>query len=170
MSGSKKAGLSQGQRFLAWIGLAVAALGLLVVAAVDDGGAETDAQRVQRLSNSYACPVCQGQSVADSNAAIAATIRQFISDEVTAGATDREIRDDLIADYDAEVLLNPPAEGLTTLVWVLPVMVVVLGAMGVAAAVTRNQGVSRTASDEDRELLAKARGGDTGGADQDAER
>ncbi len=165
MSGSRMRGMTSGQRFLAWIGLAVAAIGLLVVAAVDDGGVETDAERVQRLSNSYACPVCQGQSVADSNAAIAATIRQFISDEVTSGSTDREIRDDLISDYRAEVLLNPPAEGLTTLIWVLPVMVVVLGAMGVAAAVTRNQGANRSASDEDRELLAKARSGAAPGSD-----
>lgn len=149
--------MTKSRRFLAWIGLAVAAVGLLVVAAVDTGGLETDAERVQRLSDSYACPVCQGQSVADSNAAIAATIRQFISDEVTSGASDREIRDDLIADYQAEVLLNPPAEGITTLVWVLPVMVVVLGAMGVGAAITRNQGTNRGPSAEDRELLERAR-------------
>jgi cytochrome c-type biogenesis protein CcmH len=152
-----KRGMTSGQRTLVWIGLIVTAIGLLVVAAVDDGGVETDAERVQRLSDSYACPVCQGQSVADSNAAIAATIRQFISDEVTAGATDLEIRDDLIADYRAEVLLNPPAEGITTLVWVLPVMVVAIGAMGVGAAITRNQGANRDVSDEDRELLSKAR-------------
>ena len=78
-------------------------------------------------------------------------------DEVTGGATDLEIRDDLIADYRAEVLLNPPAEGITTLVWVLPVMVVAIGAMGVGAAITRNQGANRDVSDEDRELLSKAR-------------
>ena len=156
-AGKGKAGLTSGRRFLAWIGLAVAAVGLLAVASFDDGGFETDAERVQRLSDSYACPVCQGQSVADSNAAIAATIRQFISDEVTSGSSDLEIRDDLISDYRAEVLLNPPAEGITTLVWVLPVMVVVVGAMGVGAAITRNKGVTRGPTEEDLELLAKAR-------------
>ncbi len=146
-------------RRLGWIGLLVAALSLVVVAGVDDGGLETDAERVQRLSESYACPQCRGQSVAESNAAVAATIRQFISDQVTAGATDTEIRDDLLRAYDARILLNPPAEGITALVWVLPVVLVIVGAMGVAAAVTRNRGTTREPSDEDRRLVASAREG-----------
>ncbi|MGH1491389.1 MAG: cytochrome c-type biogenesis protein [Acidimicrobiales bacterium] len=148
--------MSAATRRLAWVGLAVAAIALLVVAGLDQGGVETDAEQIQRLSESYACPVCNGESVAESNAAVAATIRQFISDQVSAGATELEIRDRLVQTYTAEVLLNPPAEGITTLIWVLPVMFVVLGSVGVAAAITRSQGANRDASDEDRELLAKA--------------
>lgn len=144
-------------RAVGWVGIVVAVLALLLVAGLDTGGAETDAERVQRLSDSFACPECQGQSVSESNAAVAATIRQFISDEVTAGSTDREIRDQLIGAYEARVLLNPPAEGVTTLLWVLPVMLVVLGAMGVAGAITRNRGANREPSAEDEDLLAKAR-------------
>jgi cytochrome c-type biogenesis protein CcmH len=144
---------------LAWVGLAVAALSLLAVAGFDQGGLETDAEKIQRLSESYACPLCDGQSVADSNAAVAATIRQFISDQVEAGASESQIRDRLVQTYTVEVLLNPPAEGITTLVWVLPVMFVVLGAVGVAGAITRNRGGGRDPSAEDRELLAKARRG-----------
>lgn len=144
-------------RLMGWVGIAVAVVALLLVAGLDTGGAETDAERVQRLSDSYACPQCQGQSVSESNAAVAATIRQFISDEVTAGSTDREIRDQLIGAYQARVLLNPPAEGITTLIWVLPVMLVVIGAMGVAGAITRNRGANREPSSEDRELLERAR-------------
>lgn len=144
-------------RLVGWVGILAAALGLLLVAGLDTGGTETDAERVQRLSDSFACPECQGQSVSESNAAVAATIRQFISDEVTAGSTDREIRDQLIVSYEARVLLNPPAEGVTTLLWVLPVMLVVLGAMGVAGAITRNRGANREPSAEDEDLLAKAR-------------
>ncbi|MGI9594584.1 MAG: cytochrome c-type biogenesis protein [Acidimicrobiales bacterium] len=146
-------------RLLAWIGIGVAAVALLVVAGTEQGGIETDAEQVQRLSESYACPVCSGESVAESNAAVAATIRQFISDEVTAGKSETEIRDELIQSYGVEVLLNPPAEGITTLVWVLPVMFVVLGAVGVAGAITRNRGVNREASAEDLALLDEARKG-----------
>ena len=146
------------RRLLAWVGLAAAAVGLLLVAAVDQGGIESDAEQIQRLSESYACPVCDGESVADSNAAVAASIRQFISDEVTAGTSEVQIRNQLIEAYGVEVLLNPPAEGITALVWVLPVMFVVLGAVGVAGAITRNNRDSdRDPSQEDRELLARAR-------------
>ena len=144
-------------RLPAWIGLAVATIGLLAVAAVDTGGVETDAEKVQRLSQSYACPVCSGESVAESNAAVAATIRQFISDEVTAGTPEGQIRDELIQAYGAEVLLNPPAEGIATLVWVLPVVVAVLGSVVLAAALTRRRGGGREATAEDRELVARAR-------------
>lgn len=144
-------------RMLAWIAVVVASLGLLVVAAVDQGGLETDGERIQRLSASYACPECRGQSVADSNAAVAATIRQFIADSVTEGRSDREIRDQLVASYQARVLLNPPADGFAALVWILPVVLVAVGAVGLAAAMTRNRGQTRAASDEDRALVAEAR-------------
>lgn len=146
-------------RVVAWAGIVAAVIALLVVAGVDDGGVETDAEQVQRLSASFACPTCQGQSVADSNAAVAANIRQLISQRVADGATDREIRDELVAAYNAEILLNPPAEGIATLVWILPVVLVVLGAAGVAAAVTRNGAGLRDPSTEDRDLLAKALSG-----------
>lgn len=144
-------------RLLAWVGLLAATVALLGVAAVDEGGIETDSERVQRLAESYACPVCSGESVAESNAAVAATIRQFIFEEVTAGSTDAEIRDELIRAYGVEVLLNPPGEGFVTLVWILPVVVLVLGAVGVAAAMTRAGSAGRGPSDEDRRLVDEAR-------------
>lgn len=144
-------------RLLAWVAVLAASLSLLIVAAVDDGGLETDAERIQRLADSYACPECRGQSVAESNAAVAVTIRQFISDSVTEGASDREIRDQLVVSYQARVLLNPPAEGFASLVWILPVVLVVVGAVGVGAAITGNRGQGRTVSDEDRELVERAR-------------
>ncbi len=150
-------------RVLGWVAVIAASLSLSVVAAFDDGGAETDAERIERLSDSFACPECRGQSVAESNAAVAATIRQFIADSVTDGATDTEIRDQLVASYEARVLLNPPADGFASLIWVLPVVLVVLGAVGVGAAITGNRGRDRQVSDEDIELLARARsrsGGD----------
>jgi cytochrome c-type biogenesis protein CcmH/NrfF len=144
-------------RLLGWIAIGVASLALLVVAAVDGGGVETDAERVQRLSESYACPQCRGQSVSESNAAVAITIRQFIADSVTEGRTDQEIRDQLLASYQARVLLNPPAEGFAALVWVLPVVLVVLGAVGVGAAMTGVGRTERAVSDEDRDLVERAR-------------
>lgn len=149
--------MSTRMRLLAWVAILATSLSLLVVAGVDDGGLETDADRIQRLADSYACPECRGQSVAESNAAVAATIRQFISDSVTEGATDVEIRDQLVAAYEARVLLNPPAEGFASLVWILPVVLVVIGAVGVGAAITGNRGSGRTASDEDRELVERAK-------------
>ncbi len=141
---------------VAWAAVLAAAVALLAVATFTGGGVETDAERIQRLQESFACPECRGESVADSNAAVAATIRQFIANEVAAGATDTEIRNDLLRAYEARVLLNPPAEGLATLLWVLPVLAAVGGAAVVATLATRRAPPS-TLSEADRALVESAR-------------
>ncbi|MEL7155207.1 MAG: cytochrome c-type biogenesis protein CcmH [Actinomycetota bacterium] len=143
-------------RALVWVALAAAFVSLLAVASVGGGGVETDAERIQRLNESFACPECRGESVADSNAAVAANIRQFIAEEVGAGATDLEIRNDLLRAYEAQVLLNPPADGLAALLWVLPVVIAVAGATAVAALATRRPD-EVALTDADRELVAAAR-------------
>lgn len=145
------------QRTLSWVLLAVASCVLLGIATFDDGGPRTNEERVQHLSTVYACPQCDGQSVAESNAAVAATIRDSIRVKVGAGATDQEIRDELIRAYGTDVLLTPPAEGVSLLVWILPVLVVVGGGALVASILLRRDQSSRTATDEDQELVAKAR-------------
>lgn len=127
-----------GRRRTIWVAIVVAAVALLAVAALDQGGAETDAERIQRLSASFACPQCDGESVAESNAGVSVTIRSYIAEQVAADATDTEIRDALIRAYGAQVLLNPPAGGLASLLWILPVGLVVAGAAGITAAVNRD--------------------------------
>jgi cytochrome c-type biogenesis protein CcmH/NrfF len=48
-------------RLVAWTAVIVATMAMLIVASVDDGTLETDAERIQRLSDSFACPQCQGE-------------------------------------------------------------------------------------------------------------
>lgn len=145
-------------RPIAWIGIAVAMFALLIVASIDTGGAETDAERIQRLNESFACPVCSGESVSESNAAVSVTIRQRIADEVTNGSSDVEIRDQLIGAYGVSVLLNPPAEGFAALIWILPVVVAAFAAMGAAVAFSRAGPRSlRKPTAEDRALVERAR-------------
>ncbi len=116
-------------RSVGWLVLAVAAAVLLSIAALAQG-APTAEDRIAVLNQSYACPVCDGQAVSESNAPVAATIREFIRTEVARGASDDEIRDSLVARYGGEVLLRPPSDGVSTLLWVLPVVVLVTGGIG----------------------------------------
>lgn len=141
-------------RLVRWTGVLVAVLGLLVVS-VADRGVETEDQRIQRLHDSYACPVCDGQSVADSNASVAEAIRTFIEDEVVAGSSDDQIRDDILSAWPGS-LLNPPGEGFAALVWILPVVVAVVGAVGVAFVVGRRVDATNVSS-ADRDLVDAAR-------------
>ncbi|NNE96669.1 MAG: cytochrome c-type biogenesis protein CcmH [Acidimicrobiales bacterium] len=140
----------------AWVFIVVSLVALISVASFAGGGAVNDGERAEILNDQFACPTCDGQSVAESNAAVAATIRQFIRDEVAAGSSDTEIRDALVQSYGTEVLLNPPSSGVATLVWVLPVVVLAGGAGIVIASLTRGRTVAApTAADE--RLVAELR-------------
>jgi cytochrome c-type biogenesis protein CcmH len=147
-------------RLAVWLILAVVGIATLVFATVAESGPATEAERVQSLTETYACPECDGQSVAESNAAVASTIRDFIRVEVNLGSTDEAIRDRLIAAYGTDVLLTPPADGISSLIWVLPVVVVAMGAGGVVMVLRRGRSRSRTASVDDLELVKQARAED----------
>ncbi len=144
------------KRLIQWTAILVAVIALLVVAGVSDTGVETEAERVQRLSSSYACPECKGQSVAESNAAVSVTIRDFIAVSVADGKTDTEIRDELLQGYGERVLLNPPSGGFASLLWILPVLAVVAGGAAVAAIVTRDTGAHRKMTKADEAVVAEA--------------
>ncbi len=149
---------------MVWVIIALVALGSLSVAAFDDVGPRTEAERSQALAQRFACPECDGQSVADSNAAVAANIRELIRSEVAAGATDDEIRDRLLRAYGTDVLLNPPAGGVSLLIWVLPAVVVV-GAVGAFVSVALRRRTDTLATDDDRRLVdAALRDADRDGA------
>lgn len=142
-------------RRLLWLVLAVVGVAALSVAALD-APAETSGERIQRLSDSYACPTCMGQTVAESNASSATTIRDFIRTRVDEGASDAAIRDELVQAYGGEVLLTPRSDGVSALIWILPTMVAVGGGAVVVASLRRSPPAHRIASDEDRALVAAA--------------
>jgi cytochrome c-type biogenesis protein CcmH len=116
---------------------------------------------VADLSEEIACPVCGGESVAQSNAPAAINIRSVISQQVDAGRTDDEIRAYLARQYGEDQLLRPRGEGVSALVWVLPVVAVVAAAAGLVVAFRRwSHGTVPAPSDEDRELVARFLGAD----------
>ena len=143
-----------------WPWLVVAALiaGALVVAALGDNGPRTTAERARALSETIECPTCDGQSVADSSAPIARSIRTEVARRIEAGETDEEIRDYIGGLYGEERLLTPSRTGVAGLVWFLPVALFVLAIGGLVAAFQRwRSPPDSTVSDEDRELVERAR-------------
>ncbi len=147
---------SRSQRSVSWLLLGLMTVFLLGVATFDSSGPREGDERIQYLNTIYACPQCDGQSVAESNAAVASQIRDFIRLKVNSGATDQQIRDELIRAYDSSVLLTPPAEGISLLIWILPVVVAVGGSAFVVSILRRRQGGLREATATDQELVAKA--------------
>lgn len=155
----KTARTTAGSRPVLWLALAVLATLALAVAALDAPLEQTDAERIQRLTNSFACPECDGQSVSESNASVAAAIEDLIRIEVASGSTDNEIRDRLVLNYGTDVLLTPPSDGFSSLIWILPVLVLVFGGAGVAQSIRRSGAGSREATDADVALVEQARRG-----------
>lgn len=143
-----------------WLVLVALLAGGLAVAAMGDDGPRTPEERARALSESVRCPTCEGQSIADSNSATARSIRTEIARRIEAGETDDEIRDYIDGLPFDDLLLTPPASGVGGVVWFLPVALFVLAVGGLAAAFRRwQQPADTVVSDEDRELVDRARRG-----------
>ena len=115
---------------------ALVALALLVavpVAAVLPDEMLPDAaqeQRARALSKDLRCVVCQNQSIDDSDAPLARDLRVLVREQIAAGKSDAAVRGYLVERYGNFVLLKPPIEGDTLLLWAGPFAVLLFGAAG----------------------------------------
>lgn len=109
-------------RRLAWVGALAIASGALLFGEFADEAPRTNTDRVYGLAQDFACPVCKGQSVAESDVPVAREIRREIGIWVDDGRTDEFIRDQLVGFYGEDIDYNPAASGVTSLVWILPVV------------------------------------------------
>ena len=76
--------------------------------------------RARALFGDIRCVVCQHESIADSPAGIAADLRGLVREQIAAGKTDAQIKDDLIRRYGDYVLFRPPVRLGTWLLWFGP--------------------------------------------------
>lgn len=88
--------------------------------ALDDG--------VRRVALQLQCPVCEGESVADSPSGLATDMRSLIRTRLAAGATDQQILDEFVAAYGDGILAEPPKRGVSLGVWLGPPLAVLFGA------------------------------------------
>jgi cytochrome c-type biogenesis protein CcmH len=108
--------------------------------------------RVDALTQQLRCPVCQGESVADSPSDTARAIEEQVAELVAAGRTDREILDHYVARYGRWVLLDPPLRADTLALWVLPFVAVVAGVIVIASR-RRQAAATLTPDDDERATL-----------------
>lgn len=145
-------------RLVGWVAMAVLLAGALFVGVTDTGDARSPEARERDIASSVACPVCDGQSAADSDANAARGVRSYIAARIAEGAGDDDIRAELADRFGDEILLTPGRSGLAGLVWILPVVALVVAFAGLALAFRRwrTTGTVR-ASDADRMLVRQAR-------------
>jgi cytochrome c-type biogenesis protein CcmH len=88
-------------------------------------------ERYNDLTLELRCLVCQNQNLADSDAPLAQDLRKEIFDMMQAGRSDDEIKTFMVERYGDFVLYRPPMQGNTLALWVLPLVILLVGAIGV---------------------------------------
>jgi cytochrome c-type biogenesis protein CcmH len=109
------------------LAVALAALGAGVARAQPAADAALDA-RLKRLELTLRCLVCQNQTLADSDAPLAADLRREIREIAQAGKSDDDIRAFLTSRYGDFVLYDPPVQRNTFVLWFGPFALLVVGA------------------------------------------
>lgn len=93
--------------------------------------------RANALAAQLRCPVCQGLSIQDSPSPLAQDMKDLIRSQVAAGASDADVRGYFISRYGEWVLLEPKAAGFNLLVYLLPALALLGGAVVIIVAVRR---------------------------------
>lgn len=135
--------------------LAPSAPGLAVLPdeALDDPVLE---QRAREISTGLRCVVCQNQSIDDSAAPLARDLRLLVRERLTAGDTDGEVVAYIVARYGDFVLMRPPVQPNTALLWIGPAFFLVIAAAAAIAYVRRRRAVpSAPLSAQERAALAR---------------
>jgi cytochrome c-type biogenesis protein CcmH len=86
--------------------------------------------RARSISAELRCLVCQNESIDESNADLAHDIRVLVRQRLTAGDTDAQATRAIVDRYGAFVLLRPPVEPATYLLWFAPPALVLIGLTG----------------------------------------
>jgi len=79
------------------------------------------------LMHSLRCLVCQGQSIADSDAEMAGDMRALVRQKIAAGESPDDIRDWLVARYGKWVSYDPPLDAMTAPLWIAPLLLLGIG-------------------------------------------
>jgi cytochrome c-type biogenesis protein CcmH len=94
-----------------------------VLGTLPDAAQEARARALQR---ELRCMVCQGESIDESNAPLAADLRALIREHIKAGESDAQIKQYLVARYGDVILMDPPFDASTYALWLTPLFVLIL--------------------------------------------
>jgi cytochrome c-type biogenesis protein CcmH len=116
-------------------------------------------QRTLSVAGQVRCPVCNGQSVAESDAPPSLAIRSQIRTELTAGEPPDQILAGIVHSYGPGILEKPAAKGVGLIVWWVPALVVAGAVVGLVLAFRRwrpSAPKEPQATETDRELVGEA--------------
>jgi cytochrome c-type biogenesis protein CcmH len=113
--------------------------------------------RARDIGKELRCLVCRNQSIDDSEADLAHDLRVLVRQRLTAGDSNQQVIDYIVSRYGDFVLLKPPFEAATWLLWGGPGLILLLGLWGIGRYMRRQAGISGPpplSADEERRLAA----------------
>jgi cytochrome c-type biogenesis protein CcmH len=101
-----------------------------------DAAKEAEARK---LMETLRCLVCQGQSIADSDAEMASDMRSLVRTRIAAGESATSVRQSLIRSYGEYVTYDPPLSAVTAPLWIAPLVLLAIGGLIVARSFKRKR-------------------------------
>ena len=113
--------------------------------------------RARSISKNLRCLVCQNQSIDDSDAPLAKDLRLLVRNQIVSGKTDEKIISDIVARYGDFVLLNPPINQKTIILWLSPVLILLAGGVSLYIYFRKRKSASAETllSEAEKEKLAE---------------
>jgi cytochrome c-type biogenesis protein CcmH len=113
--------------------------------------------RARAISAGLRCLVCQNQSIDDSDAPLAKDLRHLVREQITAGKSDPEILDFVVARYGEFVLLRPRLTAETIILWATPFAVLLVAGVALLARRRNRESVPEAPlSEAERQALDRA--------------
>jgi cytochrome c-type biogenesis protein CcmH len=113
--------------------------------------------RARSIGKELRCLVCQNESIDDSDADLAHDLRLLVRQRVAAGDSDEQVKQYIVARYGNYVLLKPPFDAETYLLWLGPLVLLLCGAGAAALYYRRAAHLAETApplSEDERKRVA----------------
>jgi cytochrome c-type biogenesis protein CcmH len=113
--------------------------------------------RASQLYGQLRCVVCQSQSLAHSNATLASDMRAVVRERLLAGQSNQEILDYMQVRYGDYVLMLPPLQGNTLILWLMPGLLLLGGGIGIGVFLRQQNRRANTAAAEALDPAEQAR-------------
>ena len=120
------------------------------------------AARAVNLAEKLRCLVCQNQTIADSNAALANDLRGQIREQIAAGKSDDEILTYMTNRYGDFVLYQPPFKATTLLLWLGPAILLLGGLALLLRNLARRRAGEISLTDDEKSRAAQLLAGEPG--------
>lgn len=95
--------------------------------------------QARTLMETLRCLVCQGQSIADSDAEMAGDMRSLVRTRIAAGESAESVRGSLIRSYGDYVTYDPPLRAVTAPLWIAPIVLLLIGGLIAARSFRRRR-------------------------------